>query len=325
MKIYVTDYDYPSLDIERSEIQKINAQFIPTQSHTAEEVIANCRDADALLNQYTIITNEVMEKLTRLKVICRYGVGIDSIDIEAASAHGICVVNVPDYCIDEVSNHAIALIMTCWRKIAYLNTCIRSGIWDYTVARPLHRFRGCKLGIVGFGKIGREVARKMQPFGLKIMAYDPYFDAGDMTNMGVTSVPFFWLLREADIISVHTPLTEETFHLFNEETFTAMKETAIFINTSRGAVVEEVALVHALQQKKIAAAAIDVLEQEPINQGNPLAAMDNVVLTPHFSWYSEESEKELKHKVAMGACEVLLGKIPTYLVNRNVLENISLR
>ena len=122
----------------------------------------------------------------------------------------------------------------------------------------------------------------MQPFGLKIMAYDPYFDAGDMTNMGVTSVPFFWLLREADIISVHTPLTEETFHLFNEETFTAMKETAIFINTSRGAVVEEVALVHALQQKKIAAAAIDVLEQEPINQGNPLAAMDNVVLTRIF-------------------------------------------
>ena len=324
-KVYVTDYDYPSLDIETKELQKIGVPLISEQCRTSDEVIARCHDAVGLLNQYTPITEEVLASLPLLQVIARYGVGVDNVDLEAATAHGVCVVNVPDYCIDEVSNQTIALMMDCLRRTTYLNNVVHKGVWDYSVAKPIYRLRGKTLGFVGFGKIAREVARKMTAFGLNMIAYDPYYDAGKMEALLVAPVSFSRLLQEADIITVHTPLTADTYHLLDAAALAAMKPTAVVINTARGAVIDEQALTDALQNNKIAVAGLDVLEHEPITAETPLLSLENVVLTPHFSWYSEEAEQELKHKAVLGICEVLQGRVPTYLVNQDVLPRLSLR
>lgn len=324
-KVYLTDYDYPSLAVEIKEFQRAGISFIPTQSHSAQEMIDTCRDADGLVVQYAEISAEIMDGLPRLKVISRYGVGVDTIDLEAATQRGICVVNVPDYCIDEVSNQAFALLLDCWRRVTFLNSAVHRGCWNYAIAKPIMRLRGQKLGLIGFGKIAREVAIKATPFGLDIAAYDPFIKPEAMTALGVAYQPLQQLLRESDIVSVHAPFTKDTYHLINDDALQLMKPVAILINTSRGPIVDEQAVARALHQHKIAGAGLDVLEQEPIRPDDPLLGMENVILTPHISWYSEESEQELKTKVAMGVIEVLNGRIPTYLVNKDVLAGLSLR
>lgn len=323
--VYVTDYDYPSLEIEQNVFREQGVTFIPTQSHTKEAIIANCQDATGLLVQYAHITAAIMDALPNLKVISRYGVGVDSIDLAAATERGICVVNVPDYCVDEVSNQAIALMMDCIRRVTFLNNAVHKGVWDYAVAKPIHRLHGQKLGLIGFGKIARAVARKVQAFGVELLVYDPFIKAEHLRGVPamITSLPL--LLQEADIVSVHTPLTEQTYHLIGKEELALMKRTAILVNTSRGAVVDERAVTHALSEQRIAGVGLDVLEGEPIGADNPLLKLENAIITPHVSWYSEESEQELKRKVAMSACDVIFGRIPAYLVNKDVLAKLPLR
>lgn len=324
-KVYVTDYEYISLKAEECEINKIGAKLMPTQSRTEEEVIANCKDADGLLNQYAPISRKVIENLPNLKVVGRYGVGVNTVDVEAATEHGVCVVNVPDYCIDEVSDQAFALIMSCLRKVSLLNHQVKNRGWDYKLGKPVHRLRGQKLGLLGFGRIPRALAEKAKPFGFELLVYDPFIKDDMVKNFGGKLLALEELLQEADVVSIHVPLMKNTEHMISAEEFGMMKKTAIIVNTSRGAIIDEVAMIEALQSKRIGGAGLDVLETEPVAKNNPLLDMDNVIITPHIAWYSEESEVELKRKAAMGVSEVLQGKIPTYLVNKDVLGKLSLR
>jgi len=251
-KVVVTDCDHPSVEIERRVLSEINPEFILAQCKTEDEVIEAAHDADGIINQYAPITRRVIESLNRCKVIARYGVGVDSIDIESATEHKIIVANVPDYCVDEVSTHAMALILACARGITFLDRKIRDKKWDFTLAKPLFRTQGETLGLFGLGRIAKMVAQKALGFGFKIIAYDPYISK---VESGIELVEFSQLLSDSDFISIHAPLTTETRHSFGENELKAMKKTAYLINTSRGPIVDEKALCKALKNKWIASAA----------------------------------------------------------------------
>lgn len=318
-KVYVTDYEYATLEPEKRELNKIGAIMIPKQCKTEEDVIRECKDASGLIDQYAPITRKVMESLPDLKVVGRYGVGVNTIDVDAATELGIQVLNVPDYCMDEVSNQAISLMLVCHRKLNILNSQVHHNGWDYKIAKPIHRLQGQTLGLLGFGRIPKMVAQKAKAFGLNIIAYDPYVTPEVGLQYNVTILPLKDVLQKADIISVHVPLTKDTENLLNEQTLSWMKPEAIVINTSRGPLIDEKALYHALKDKKLGYAGLDVTVQEPIQKDNPLLTLDNVIITPHVAWYSEEAELELKTKVAQGVADVLSGKNAKYLVNRDVL------
>jgi len=318
-KVYVTDYEYATLEPEKRELNKIGAIMIPKQCKTEEDVIRECKDASGLIDQYAPITRKVMESLPDLKVVGRYGVGVNTIDVDAATELGIQVLNVPDYCMDEVSNQAISLMLACHRKLNILNSQVHHNGWDYKIAKPIHRLQGQTLGLLGFGRIPKMVAQKAKAFGLNIIAYDPYVTPEVGLQYSVMILPLKDVLQKADIISVHVPLTKDTENLLNEQTLSWMKPEAIVINTSRGPLIDEKALYHALKDKKLGYAGLDVTVQEPIQKDNPLLTLDNVIITPHVAWYSEEAELELKTKVAQGVADVLSGKNAKYLVNRDVL------
>lgn len=318
-KVYVTDYEYATLEPEKRELNKIGAIMIPKQCKTEEDVIRECKDASGLIDQYAPITRKVMESLPDLKVVGRYGVGVNTIDVDAATELGIQVLNVPDYCMDEVSNQAISLMLACHRKLNILNSQVHHNGWDYKIAKPIHRLQGQTLGLLGFGRIPKMVAQKAKAFGLNIIAYDPYVTPEVGLQYNVTILPLKDVLQKADIISVHVPLTKDTENLLNEQTLSWVKPEAIVINTSRGPLIDEKALYHALKDKKLGYAGLDVTVQEPIQKDNPLLTLDNVIITPHVAWYSEEAELELKTKVAQGVADVLSGKNAKYLVNRDVL------
>lgn len=317
MKVVVTDYDYPSLDLERKVLAEIDPEFVGAHCTTEEEVITAAKDADGILNQYAPLTERVIKSLDRCKVICRYGVGVDSIDVKAATERGIIVANVPDYCVDEVSTHTMALILACARKVPYLSTTVKKGKWDFTVAKPLFRSRGRILGLFGLGRIGKAVACKATGFNFRIIAYDPYIS---QANEKVELVSFSELLSNSDFISIHAPLSPKTKHSFGKAEFKAMKKDAYLINTARGAIVDELALYEALKEGWIAGAALDVLEKEPPDPKNPLLKLDNVIITPHISYYSEESYAELKTKAAQAVLDVLKGELPKSVVNPQVVK-----
>ena len=311
-KVVITDCDHPSVEIEKEILSEINPEFILAYCNTEDEVIEAAKDADGIINQYAPITRRVIESLKRCKVIARYGVGVDNIDVEAATEYKIIVANVPDYCVDEVSTHAIALILACARGITLLDNKIREKRWDFTLAKPLFRTKGKTLGLFGLGRIARAVAQKASGFGFKIIAYDPYVSKADD---GIELVEFSKLLSNSDFISIHSPLTDETRHLFGENKLRAMKKTAYLINTSRGAIVDEEALYKVLKKRWIAGAALDVMEKEPPDWENLLPKLDNLIITPHISFYSEESYVELKTKTAKAVLSVLKGGLPRAMVN----------
>lgn len=325
-KVVVTDWEYEDLRYEQEVLHHDSIEFIAAQCRTEEEVIAVCRDADALINQYAPISAKVIAALDSCKVITRYGVGVDTIDTEAATEKGICVANVPDYCKDEVADHALALILGWTRKVALANQYVKNGVWDFKVAKPIYRLRGRILGLVGFGMIPQGLNEKVKPLGLEVLVYDPYVPEETIRRKGAESVTLDELCKRADIVSVHVPLTKSTAGMIGRDQFGQMKQEAVLINTSRGPVVDEDALVEALSGGLIAGAALDVLEKEPIRPDHPLLSMDNVILTPHVAWYSEESAAELRVKAAMGVADVLLrGAYPKYLVNKQVKPLLSLR
>lgn len=316
--VVITDYYYESIHQEAAVMAEIGAELRDYHCQTEDEVIAAAAGCDALICQFAPITRKVIESLDQCKVIVRYAIGVDNIDVAAAEEHGIYVCNVPDYGIDEVSNHAIALLLDCAKKLTYLAGQVKQGNCSYTTVKPLYRMEGKTLGLMGFGRIPRLVAKKMAGFGVHIIAYDPMMNEEQARALGVTPVSFDQLLRESDYLSVHCPLTADTHHLFNEAAFRAMKPTAIFINTARGAVVNEEDLIHALEQGEIAMAGIDVTETEPIPVGHPLLKLDNAVVTPHAAWYSEEAVQSLQLKAAQEAARVLMGQPPLNPVNHPV-------
>jgi len=322
-KVIITDAEYESLEIEKEELNKIGAEVILGQCKTEDEIIKIAKDADGLLVQYASITRRVIESLQKCKVIARYGIGVDSIDIEAATEHGICVVNVPEYCIDEVSDHAIALTLSCVRKVVMLDNAVKKGVWDFKISKPIFRLKNMKLGLVGFGNIARMVSHKAQAFGLNVLAYDPYISSSIMTQNNVKKVNLEDLLAEADIISLHLPLTNTTKYMFTEREFKLMKSTAFIINTSRGPLIKEKDLYKALKEKWIAGAALDVTEKEPIDPDNNLLKLDNLIITPHISFYSDESLKDLQRSTAKGVAQVLKGETPSSIVNKKLLGKIN--
>jgi D-3-phosphoglycerate dehydrogenase / 2-oxoglutarate reductase len=324
-KVVVTDWEYADLRFEEAVLNHPEIELVPAQCKTEEDVIAACKDADGLINQYAPLSRKVIEALDKCKVITRYGVGVNTIDLDAATEKGISVANVPDYCLDEVADHALALLLSWVRKVVVANNHVKNGLWDFKVTQPIYRMRGRVLGLVGFGKIPQSLAEKVKPLGMKVVAFDPYFPADVAQGKGVTLVSLDELCEQSDYISVHAPLMAATKGMVGKDQFAKMKEGAIIINTSRGPVIDEPALIEALQNKKIAGAALDVVVEEPIAADNPLLQMENVILTPHVAWYSEEAAEEMRSKAAMGVVDVLIqGEYPKYLVNRQVKEVVKL-
>jgi D-3-phosphoglycerate dehydrogenase len=316
--VAVADSVFPNLDLARAVVARAGAELRLSPQATPEAIVATARDADAVLVTYAKINADMIGQMKKCKIISRFGIGVDNVDLEAATRQGIVVTKVPDYCIDEVSDHAMALLLSLIRKIPASSARAHAGRWEMPAVVPIHRLRGTVLGLVGFGRIPQLVAPKAKAFGMRVVASDPYVAQPVMQQAGVDKVEFAELLKISDYISIHSPLLPETRHLFSTAVFNQMKPGALIVNTSRGPVVDEAALAAALDSKQIGGAALDVLEQEP-PVSSPLFGRDNVILTPHTSFYSVESLEELQTKAAEEVVRVLSGQPPRNPVNPEVL------
>jgi D-3-phosphoglycerate dehydrogenase len=314
-KVVITDCDHGSIEEEKEELGRIGAELILAQVKEEKDLIRECKEADGLINQYSLLTRAVLEQLPKCKVLARYGVGVDSVDLKAATDLGIIVANVPDYCMDEVANQTIAMILTLIRKTAFFDRKVKSGEWDFHSGIPIHRTKGKTLGLIGCGKIGLEVAKKISAFGVRVMTFDPYLEKAPE---GIELKDFDSVLKESNFISVHCPLNNSTRHLIGEKEFKKMEKKPLLINTSRGPIIDEKALIHALREGLLSGAGLDVLETEPPDSQSPLLKMENVVLSPHIGFYSVESISELKRRTAKNVADVLMGKWPGFVVNREV-------
>jgi len=318
--VAVADSVFPNLDPARAVLSKIGAELRLAVKPTPDSIMQVARDADAVLVTYAKITAEMIQQMPRCRIIARFGIGVDNVDVAAASDRGIVVTRVPDYCIDEVSNHTMALLLALARKIPFANSRAHAGRWEMSAVVPIHRLRGKILGLVGFGRIPQLVAPKARAFGLRVVAYDPYVPQEITTAADVERVDLAELVKISDHVSIHTPLMPETQGLFNANVFCQMKPTAYLINTARGPIVDETALAHALDAGQLAGAALDVLSQEP-PVASPLFGRDNVILTPHMSFYSVESLVELQTKAAEEVVRVLTGQAPRNPVNPEALKS----
>jgi D-3-phosphoglycerate dehydrogenase len=316
--VAVADSVFPNLDLARAVVARAGAELRLAPQPTPESIVATAKDADAVLVTYAKITADMIGQMKKCRIISRFGIGVDNVDLDAATRAGIVVTKVPDYCIDEVSDHAMALLLSLIRKIPASSARAHAGRWDMPAVVPIHRLRGTVLGLMGFGRIPQLVAPKAQAFNMKVVAYDPYVPAPVMEKAGVGRVEFAELLKVSDYVSIHSPLLPETRHLFNADVFRQMKPGALLVNTARGPIVDEAALAAALDAKQIAGAALDVLEQEPPTS-SPLFGRDNVILTPHTSFYSVESLEELQTKAAEEVVRVLAGQAPRNPVNPEAL------
>ena len=319
MKIVITECDHDSFAPEHEVTDPAGAELVLTQSRTADELVANAAGAEGILVQYAQITAEVMDALPDLRAIGRYGVGVDSVDVAAATARGIAVCNVPDYGTESVSDHAIAMALAAARGIPRLDRGVRAGSFDLVAVRPLYQTRGRVFGVVGMGLIGTATARKAAGLGYEVIGYDVAAEPGSVSFHGFALVSLDELLERSQVVSLHTPLDESTRGMIGAEQLARMRSDAILVNTSRGGVVDTPALVEALRAQTIRAAAIDVHETEPLPVGHPLMEFDSVVLTPHLAWYSEESYDELKRRTVANVVDVCAGRAPRNVVNPEVL------
>ena len=317
--VAVADSVFPNLDVAREVLSAIGAQVQLAPEPTPEAIVRAAAGADGLLVTYAKITADMIAQMPKCRVISRFGIGVDNVDLDAATRAGIVVTKVPDYCLDEVSDHAVALLLALVRKIPASSAHVHAGRWEMKAVVPIHRLRGTVLGLVGFGRIPQLVAPKAQAFGIKVIASDPFVPAEVFARDGVERVEFAELLRTSDYVSIHTPLLPETRGLFNADVFRAMKPGAYLVNTARGPIVDDVALAQALDEARLAGAALDVMPQEPPNN-SPLLGRENVIITPHTSFYSEESLLELQRKAAEEVVAVLSGRPPRNPVNPEALQ-----
>ena len=317
-----------NLDDTIEELDKVGAKLEPLPFITDEdEIIRQTQGADALIVVDAPITRKVLAALgdDQCKAVLRTGVGFDCIDIEAATDNGIAVINVPDMWTREVANHAMTLLLTCNRMIVNQLNDVRNKTWSPTPTAHFGSLHTETVGIIGMGRIGSAFARRIGAFETEVIAYDPYIDDTAFEAVGATSVSFDDLLSRSDYVSVHTPLNDETHHLIDAEALSKMKSNAYLINTSRGPVVDETALIHALQEGQILGAGLDVLEHEPPDPNNPLLSMDNVVITPHSAHYSQLSMAIRPRRYGVEVAAVLEGRKPMNLVNPPVLEVLHLQ
>ncbi|MFH0872619.1 MAG: C-terminal binding protein [bacterium] len=319
-KAVYTDQHVIPAGPEREILAAVEAELFVAECRSEEETIRAAAGAHAVLNASAKLTSRVIETLKDCMVIARYGIGVDNVDIPAATAQGIIVCNVPDFCFEEVSDTAMSLILATTRKVCRMSQLVKQGIWDRSLAKPIHKFSRQTLGLIAFGNIARTLTKKARPFGFKIIAYDPCLSPEVGKPYGVELVDLDTLLRESDVISIHAPLTQETFHMIGETELKKMKPSAFLVNTGRGPIVDGKALYQALKEGWIAGAGLDVMEKEPPDPKDPLLTLDNIVFTPHYGSYTEEAYYELRVKAAQGAASVLRGEFPKYFVNQEVKE-----
>ena len=324
-KVLITDYAWSSIEPERQVLAEVGAELIVADTGDEEELLTLAPAVDAILTCWKPVRESVIAAAKKCQIIARYGIGLDNIDVETATENGIIVTNVPAYCVDEVSDHAIALLLACARKISWYNETVKSGTWDQNIGPQMYRLRGKTLGIVGFGHIGKAIISKARAFGLNIKVCSPRTSPELIKRYDAEKVSFQELLQTSDFITIHAPLTPETQHMFGYDEFHAMKPTAYLINTARGGIVDTTALTDALQNGEIAGAGIDVLETEPPKADETLLTLENVVITPHAAFISEESILELEVTAATCVAQVLTGQLPKSVVNPSVLERPNLR
>lgn len=317
--VAVTDSVFPSLEPEHRVLDPLGVELRAGQCRSEEEVIALAKDANAILNCYAKMTARVIGELKQCKVIARYGIGVDNVDLAAATRAKIVVTNVPDYCVDEVSDHGLALFLALARRVVAADQAVKGGTWDVVAHKGIQRLRGQTIGLLGFGKIARALAAKAQALGMQVLAVDPFVDAETMGRLKVRAADMDTLLAESDAVSVHVPLSPETRGIIGERALARMKPTAFLINTSRGGLVDEQALAAALTAGRLAGAALDVVEKEPLPPDHPLRTAPNLILTPHLAFYSREAVVELQTKVAEEAARAFRGEPPRSPVNREVL------
>src|SRR5438128_7954215 len=321
-KVVLTDYVWDSLDVERRTLAGL-ATLVPLQTKTPDQFLPEAEDRDALLNTYAgPITADVMARMPRCRIIARYGIGVDTIDLAVATEAGIIVTNNPTYCIEEVAEHTMALLLAAARKIAFYERLVRGGRWELPPGKPIFRLVGRTLGLIGFGNIARTVAVRAAAFGLRILYYDPFVQPGQFPAPGEER-ELVALLREADFVSVHPPLSAETRGMMNDDTFAQMKPTAFLINCARGPIVDTAALVRALDAGRIAGCALDTTDPEPLPNPHPLRGRENVILTPHAAWYSEQAMVGLQAGAPSEVRRVLTGEWPVNVVNRAVREGTA--
>ena len=311
---------FGELNIETEILSPLGVELVEGSGKGEAETLSICKDAQVILcGGSPQIRATLIRGLTRLKAIVRYGIGVDTIDLAEATRRGIYVANVPDYCIEEVAAHTMALILSWVRKLPIAQKSTQDGKWDVTLLKPLQSPKDLTLGLVGFGRIAQTIARMARGIGFQVCAADPYVKKKDMLKKRVQPLPLKRLMGSAHFISLHLPLNPKTYHLIGTEMLRLMKPTAYLVNTARGGLVDEKALKQALQEGWIAGAALDVMEEEPWPPDSPLREVDNLIVTPHAAWYTERAQKNLREKACAEVLRVLGGRVPKNLVNPEVL------
>lgn len=316
-KVVVTDNVFPSLDPAREVLAAINADVQVLSGSSSDAIASAVADADAVLVTYAKLNGDLIKRMKRCRIISRFGIGVDNVDVDAATASGILVTRVPDYCLEEVADHTMALLLGLARKISTASSYVHHGGWDLRPLVPVHRLRGRILGLVGFGQIPQLVAPRAKAFGLQVVSFDPYVSHEVLERAAVEQVSFETLVAMSDFVSIHVPLTAETHHLFSENVFARMKPGSCLINTARGPIVDDKALAQALDRGQLAGAGLDVLAEEPPSH-SPLLGRSNLLLTPHMSFYSVESLVDLQTKAAAEVVRAFTGNAPHSPVNAGV-------
>ncbi len=323
--VLVTDYAWPDLHVEERVLAAVGARLVVAGGGSEEEIVRLAPEADAILTCWKRVPAAALDAAPRCQLVSRYGIGLDNIPVAHATSLGILVTNVPDFCLDEVADHALALLLACARGIVRLSRSTQSGQWTPAEGRQLPRLRGQTLGLIGYGAIARNLAPKAAALGLTILAYTPRIASDGVAPYGRGTRDLDEVLRAADYLSIHAPLTEETRGMIGERELRLMKPAAYLINTARGAIVDEAALVRALREGWIAGAALDVLVTEPPDPASPLLALDNVIVTPHVAFASASSIEDLRARAAEHVVQALRGEVPSNLVNPAVLEQPNCR
>ena len=325
LTVVVTDYSWPSLDVERSMLAEVGAELVVAETGSEEELCHLAPHADAFLTCWKPVTARVLDAAPRCLTVARYGVGVDNIDVQAATELGIVVSNVPDFCTDEVADHTMALILALARHIHTYANQTAAGRWDNDAFGSMHRLRGRTLGLIGYGNVARAVQHRAIGFGMNILAYSPS-TAGRPPHLDVRFTSTMdELLADADVVSLHLPATPSTTHLVNAEKLGRFKDGAFLVNTSRGTLIDEIALLAALDEGRLAGAGLDVLAQEGPGGGGRLSAHPRCVVTPHAAFKSAESIADLQRSAAANVADLLAGTLPATIVNPAVLDSPSLR
>ena len=319
-KVVLTDYVWESLDVEH-EILGDLADIVPLQVTDPERFFPEAEDCDALLNTYAgPITSEIMARMPNCRLIARYGIGVDTIDLDAATEAGIIVTNNPTYCIEEVAEHTIAMLLAAARKVAFYDRLVRQGRWEVPPGKPMFRLAESTIGLVGYGNIARRVANAAAGLQMRVLFFDPFVESGQFETPG-EKVELPELLQESDYVCIHAPLLPQTRHMISADAFAQMKDTAVLVNCSRGPIVDTDALVKALDEHSIAGCALDTTDPEPLTDDHPLRGRDNVLINPHVAWYSEQAMTGLQAGAPNEVRLVLEGEWPVNVVNKAVKDN----